>query len=1560
MPPIKLIYERSDKTIKDTTTGLTLQGATLPVIYVRQEPEIQLQIQDGGENYTGYATDAITASVSIDNDFTHYNSANLNQGYSGVVTSIIIKNLSVTPPRTGSIKLINAASETDSVNYTGYSLTNSVYTFTVDDTLDYVYLEDDSVQVAEGLLAKTGNDDVDKTDKDTGFLKFNVDANNYNFVDAVNGLPSISNCKMELKIYSDSELVDVIRFGVQCNNLYDDDDVAPSPINPNDWAISDSRYIKQDVAGTYPQSESIEDDDTFYLDSATGGSSSITGAQLKSLASGEINTGSNVGTGGTSTFEPYFQKTGADLEFRNLTLANGFDYTKSTNGTDSVNVAAITNLGLGITSDGVGLDNTNLQTTATVAEADLMTVNIGGVPYSTAISNLPFTGGGDISVTDGTTTVDPATEVSFTGATVTDGGGGIANITISGTGIGDMTKAVYDPNTVEADVFDSENTVYDNSDSSLDSTNVKSSIDELDEKKVTVQTSWIVPPTLSVNSGDNTKFDISSGLGIVVSYADPSNPVFTQLSYSGASGQTTTYLGTNYATGIMINSSGDIIQTPETTEPKQRRQYAFVGDLLHSNKTNLNGVQNKPIVMWDDTGSLRDFELAVGTINLSGNVYSAYSTDLTIKKTSGIYFRGFANYDVDPENPNHISNAAQTPITSYLRAYRDGAGEWLYDSQSSITPAVYDDGTGTLGSVPANDWTIQRIYNYPTSNLTIIAIGQTVYSTDTAAISGLIDNVEIDSALRDASIRGAIISRGGASDLSDDSDALFFSANKFGEITQQGGASDIPDHNSLTGLNVGDYQHLTAAQKTALTTSVNADSYHSHDIEAITTTDVTGAYAVSDGSNITMIADLTDRANSHALAMAKILDYASCWDYINDGEPDFHFRIGQDLTDFNAKYNKAIGGLIDGYLPMQPATNLSDFSDSLAFRNTTDSTHFFSYRVINKNDLVIYDGISLQLAPYSLGTVGLRVDDGTDDNYFEIYTNANQTSPKQLATYVSYRSAGGSVTTITAPPVPAGTFLRLKLFWLNTSLGFFGRLFNGLGTSEILSTYNASTAGWSATYLRVGVFSNPHTPSDSYLRYTLPINAMKDTFPDSPADSTMDVSVTTLSPSTFEGQDASDQTFTIENSATVGSYMIYNVACDEDWLSVDTEKGMLAMGEDDTITVSYDTDAMTIGSYSADITVSAYDCTDAPVTIGVSLTVAAIELSAGTEKVFASAETNYTSVTALDSTHAIVTYQDGGNSDYGTACCLTLSGTTVSAGTEVAFNEAITDNISVSAMDSTHAIVTYRDQGNSDYGTACCLSLSGTTITAGTEVAFNEAGTTFTSVTKMDSTHAIVAYRDGGNSNYGSSCCLSLSGTTITAGTGVAFNEGRTEHVAITSVDSTHAIVAYQDYANSYYGTACCLSLSGTTITAGTEVVFEESTIDVVSISAMDSTHAIVIYRDFGNSYYGTACCLSLSGTTITAGTAIVFNSGSSEGSSITTTDSTHAIVTYEDGGNSSYGTTCYLSLDGTTITTSVETVFNSGNSNYTSVAAIDSKHAIVTYRDSSNSNYGTAYCIYF
>jgi hypothetical protein len=292
------------------------------------------------------------------------------------------------------------------------------------------------------------------------------------------------------------------------------------------------------------------------------------------------------------------------------------------------------------------------------------------------------------------------------------------------------------------------------------------------------------------------------------------------------------------------------------------------------------------------------------------------------------------------------------------------------------------------------------------------------------------------------------------------------------------------------------------------------------------------------------------------------------------------------------------------------------------------------------------------------------------------------------------------------------------------------------------------------------------------------------------------------------------------------------------------------------------------------------------------------------------------------------------------------------------FESASTSYISACVLDSSRVLVAYRDVGNSNYGTAIVLSISGTTITAlSPAFVFESASTSYISACVLDSSRVLVAYCVGSNS--GTAIVLSISGTTITApSSAFVFESASTNHISACVLDSSRVLVAYQDVGNSSFGTAIVLSISGTTITAPSPAfVFESASTNYISACVLDSSRVLVAYRDSGNSSYGTARVLSISGTTITAlSPAFVFESASTSYISACVLDSSRVLVAYRDGGNYDYGTAIVLSISGTTITApSSAFVFKSAATTYISACVLGSSRVLVAYTDGGNFGYGKA-----
>jgi len=354
----------------------------------------------------------------------------------------------------------------------------------------------------------------------------------------------------------------------------------------------------------------------------------------------------------------------------------------------------------------------------------------------------------------------------------------------------------------------------------------------------------------------------------------------------------------------------------------------------------------------------------------------------------------------------------------------------------------------------------------------------------------------------------------------------------------------------------------------------------------------------------------------------------------------------------------------------------------------------------------------------------------------------------------------------------------------------------------------------------------------------------------------------------------------------------------------------------------------------------------------------------GSAQVFESGRTSeVASVYDPDADRVVVAYRDEDDLSYGKAVVGTISGTSISFGTPVTFNTGNSSFISaVYDSNAQKVVIAYKTPLN-NYGNAIVGTVSGTSISFGSSAVF-ETGNTFNISAAYDSNaqKTVIAYRDNGNSSYGTAVVATVSGTSITFGTPVVFESASSIEISTTyDSDAQKIVIGYSDLGNSNYGTAIVGTVSGTSISFGTAVVFESATITKTSAVYDSNAQKVVIaYRDVGNSNYGTAIVGTVSGTSISFGTAVVFESAATdEVSTIYDSGAQFVVITYQDEGNSNYGTVIVGAVSGTSISFGTPVVFESAATDEMigRSAAYDSnaQKVVVAYQDEGNSNSGTA-----
>ena len=300
-----------------------------------------------------------------------------------------------------------------------------------------------------------------------------------------------------------------------------------------------------------------------------------------------------------------------------------------------------------------------------------------------------------------------------------------------------------------------------------------------------------------------------------------------------------------------------------------------------------------------------------------------------------------------------------------------------------------------------------------------------------------------------------------------------------------------------------------------------------------------------------------------------------------------------------------------------------------------------------------------------------------------------------------------------------------------------------------------------------------------------------------------------------------------------------------------------------------------------------------------------------------------------------------------------------SVGTPVTVNAASSSYFSaVFDSENNKIVIAYKDGGNSNYGTAIVGTVSGSSISYGSPVVFRSASSNYNSVAfDSNSNKVVVAYEDQGGTINGNSNVGTVSGTSISFGSVSEFYSARPQHVcSVFDSNSNKIVIAYSDIANSYYGTAIIGTVSGTTISYGSPVIFETSRVYDMTIAFDDNANKVVIsYRDIGNSNYGTAIVGTVSGTSISFGTAVIFKaSATSRTSTVYDSTANKIVLAYCDETNSFYGTAIVGTVSGTSISFGSAVVWNSSDfADVSTVFNADNNKVILSYKINGGSGGG-------
>jgi hypothetical protein len=260
----------------------------------------------------------------------------------------------------------------------------------------------------------------------------------------------------------------------------------------------------------------------------------------------------------------------------------------------------------------------------------------------------------------------------------------------------------------------------------------------------------------------------------------------TNVSWTGKTNIPATYVSTYLVSYIGIDATGTVFQNNAPLTNIQRRSYISLGSLIHVNKLNLDNVNNFAEIAIAPLNQLTDLSESLGKFNVSGNIFSASSTNLKLAKSLGYLHAHGTNWGTSKLNPNVITLPGLTNLTFQYRL-QNGDN---YSTGTDIIPGIYDTGGGTTAAVAGNRYSIQRIYSFVSNNVKV-QFGQATYVSMAAAKAAIQTDLFVTepSIVQNGVLRAFLIVKGDTTNLSLTTSAFFYEAGVFGGQIGVGGQS---------------------------------------------------------------------------------------------------------------------------------------------------------------------------------------------------------------------------------------------------------------------------------------------------------------------------------------------------------------------------------------------------------------------------------------------------------------------------------------------------------------------------------------------------------------------------------------------------------------------------------------------------------------------------------------------------------------------------------------------------------------------------------------------------
>jgi len=262
-------------------------------------------------------------------------------------------------------------------------------------------------------------------------------------------------------------------------------------------------------------------------------------------------------------------------------------------------------------------------------------------------------------------------------------------------------------------------------------------------------------------------------------------------------------------------------------------------------------------------------------------------------------------------------------------------------------------------------------------------------------------------------------------------------------------------------------------------------------------------------------------------------------------------------------------------------------------------------------------------------------------------------------------------------------------------------------------------------------------------------------------------------------------------------------------------------------------------------------------------------------------------------------------------------------------------------------------------------AVAGTAISFGAEKEFTTSSCYDSGVGMLDASTFVVVWCDSSGGVTSHARIGTVSGTDITFGSSVQWLGNQTHYITIGRMGSDKFLLAYRDYGDSGHGTARVGTVSGSDITFGSEVEFNSAgTTSWIGLSMLSTSSFAISYKDHSDGDHGTAKAGSAAASAtiehqsgMTLGTANEFlSAGSASGYSCDSLDSTRFILIWS-ANTAGKGQATIATVSGTAVTFGAIVDFWSSqpSGDNLGVASLSATSAVVVWKKGTGQGVGVA-----